>query len=125
MLPSRVSLALALAAGCQPAPGGGARGPAETPSDSGLHPDCLEPNTPTWDTWGEGFFVTWCQSCHSRTTPQRAGAPAGVDFDHAGDVRQQAAAIRRTVLDAQSMPLGGGLDEQDRADLDLLLRCGP
>ena len=80
---------------------------------------------PTWAEFGVPFFSTWCQSCHSRTTPQRAGAPEGVDFDSASDVQQAEAAIRRTVLESRSMPVGGGLPEADLHDLDRLLRCGP
>jgi uncharacterized membrane protein len=117
-----VPLLFVLSAGCDPAPATKALDSAVT--DTGTDAACLEPDLPTWEAWGEGFFVTWCQSCHSRTTPQRAGAPDGIDFDNAGDIRSQANAIRRTVLDAESMPVGGGLNEADREALDLLLRCG-
>ena len=116
------SAAVAVAVGCSPDPGSS---PAETGSsgDTQADPDCTQPDLPTWESWGEGFFVTWCQSCHSRTSPQRAGAPEGVDFDSEADVRASATAIRRTVLDFGTMPVGGGLDDADRDALDLLLRC--
>ena len=115
---------LAIALGCAPAPD---TSPAETGAagDTGFDRDCAQPDLPTWESWGEAFFVTWCQSCHSRTTPQRAGAPEGVDFDSEADVRASAAAIRRTVLDFGTMPVGGGLEDADRDALDLLLRCAP
>jgi len=118
-----VTLLLALSTGCDPAPETKHLDTAQ--ADTGTDAACLEPDLPTWETWGEGFFVTWCQSCHSRTTPQRAGAPVGIDFDNVEDIRAQADAIRRTVLDTESMPVGGGLDEADQDALDLLLRCGP
>ena len=118
-----VSLALAL--GCIPELEARMEHTGAATGDTGADPTCHEPDQPTWEGWGEGFFVTWCQSCHSRTSPGRAGAPVGVDFDTADDVHRQAAAIRRTVLDARSMPLGGGLDEETRTALDSLLRCGP
>jgi len=119
-----VPASLAIALGCASGPD---RRPAETgvPRDTGADPVCAQPDLPTWESWGEGFFVTWCQSCHSRTSPQRAGAPEGVDFDSEADVRASAADIRRTVLDFGTMPVGGGLDATDRDALDLLLRCGP
>ena len=115
---------LLLVVSCAPDPAASVN-VAGPPLDTGTDPACDEPDLPTWENWGEGFFVTWCQSCHSRTTPQRAGAPEGVDFDSASDVQQAEAAIRRTVLESRSMPVGGGLPEADLHDLDRLLRCGP
>lgn len=115
---------LLLAVSCAPDPAASVDA-ADALVDTGTDPACDEPDLPTWENWGEGFFVTWCQSCHSRTTPQRAGAPEGVDFDSASDVQQAEAAIRRTVLESRSMPVGGGLPEADLHDLDRLLRCGP
>lgn len=119
-----VPASLAIALGCSSAQD---RRPTETgvPGDTGADPACSQPDVPTWESWGEAFFVTWCQSCHSRTSPRRAGAPEGVDFDSEADVRASAADIRRTVLDFGTMPVGGGLDATDRDSLDLLLRCGP
>lgn len=119
------SLSLCLALACAPDRGAAARESGAATADTGVDPACLAPDLPTWQDWGEGFFVTWCQSCHSRSTPQRAGAPEGVDFDTRADVRAAASAIRRTVLDDASMPVGGGVPEDDRVALDLLLRCGP
>lgn len=72
---------------------------------------------PTWDTWAEPFFTTWCQPCHASDAPQRYGAPEGATFDTEADAHAQAAAIQATVLDGGSMPVGGGLSSQDKAQL--------
>ena len=73
----------------------------------------------TWNTWSQGFFMTWCQACHSATTQNRHGAPEGIDFDTETEVMQWRERILIRVIVDQSMPLGGGLSS---ADLDLLQR---
>ena len=67
----------------------------------------------TWDSWAQGFFMTWCQSCHSATTQDRHGAPAGIDFDTESEVMVWRDRIIIRVIEAQSMPLGGGLSSDD------------
>jgi hypothetical protein len=86
--------------------------------------DCDEAPVVTWASWGESFFETWCQSCHSVETPQRSGAPEAINFDLPQEVTDQSAAIRRSVLDNETMPKGGGLGETERVLLDVLLQCG-
>ncbi len=86
--------------------------------------DCEGALVVTWESWGEGFFTTWCQPCHSATTAERNGAPPGVDFDTEADVVQWSASIRYTVLEAGTMPVGGGLDADDAVLLAALLDCG-
>ncbi|MFN7142292.1 MAG: hypothetical protein ACK4YP_00825 [Myxococcota bacterium] len=78
----------------------------------------------TWDSFGEGFFTTYCQACHSGTAPNRAGAPVGVDFDTEAQVRAQAERVRVRVLDEGTMPVGGGVYEDDRELLARYLACG-
>jgi uncharacterized membrane protein len=78
----------------------------------------------SWSHGGEGFFRNYCTACHSISSPNRYGAPEGVDFDTLADVRGHAGAIRYAVFDAQTMPLGGGVPD-DQLDLLLLfLDCG-
>jgi hypothetical protein len=77
----------------------------------------------TWDNWGAGFFGSYCLSCHSAGTPDRRGAPPGVDFDSESQVRSFAAAITRSIDDG-TMPIGGGLPEADRERLQAWLACG-
>ena len=86
--------------------------------------DCADAVAVSWDEWGQGFFGTWCRSCHSATTPDRRGAPVGTDFDTWTEVQAQAAAIQQAVLDSGTMPVGGGISADDRALLEALLQCG-
>jgi len=77
----------------------------------------------TWEGWGDGFFSTYCRSCHSSTTEERNGAPEGVDFDTLDDVILWLDSIERVVLDEGSMPVGGGVYEDDLLLLEALLKC--
>lgn len=85
---------------------------------------CADVPAVTWSSWGQGFFRTYCTSCHSADAVDRAGAPEGVDLDTVDDVRAYEAAIRRTVLETGTMPVGGGVPDDDAYLLDLFLRCG-
>ena len=86
--------------------------------------DCADTVDVTWDGWGEGFFVTWCQACHSRTTDDRNGAPPGVDYDSLQDIRDGEARIRARVIDKGTMPLGGGVGDDELVLLEAFLDCG-
>lgn len=78
---------------------------------------------PTWANFGESFFLTYCDACHAADSPNRFGAPLSVTFDSEAELDGQIDAVRRTVLDERSMPLGGGLPDEDLAALDNYLRC--
>lgn len=78
----------------------------------------------TWANWGDGFFANYCRACHSASSPDRFGAPEGVNFDSSEDVRTWSSAIRRSVLVDEDMPVGGGVYETDLEFLDLFLTCG-
>lgn len=78
----------------------------------------------TWASWGQGFFRTWCGACHSAGAQNRNGAPAGMDFDTHEQVHAQLDRIRVRVLEEGTMPLGGGLPDDDHRLLDVLLTCG-
>jgi len=78
----------------------------------------------TWENWAAGFFTTYCGACHSENTEERNGAPAGIDFDTEEQVAEWSAAIRSSVLDRESMPVGGGIYDDDRALLTFYLDCG-
>lgn len=79
--------------------------------------------TPTWDGWTDGFMATWCRTCHSETTPNRHDAPEGVDFDTRQQVLDQADRIRARVLDERTMPLGGGVPDEELELLEAWLTC--
>ena len=79
--------------------------------------DCMTADATdvTWNTWAQGFFMTWCQACHSATAENRHGAPVGTDFDTEKSVMEWRERIIIRVIDDQSMPLGGGLSGDDLA----------
>lgn len=79
----------------------------------------------TYDTFAGPFLATYCRSCHSRTAPDRRGAPEGIDFDSEADAVRHADAIARTVLDSATMPVGGGVQASDRELLEQWLGCLP
>ncbi len=78
---------------------------------------------PTWTSWGQPFFRSWCASCHAASTPQRFGAPEALTFDDEAEVKAQIELIRQSVLVAATMPQGGGLSDEERAELERFLSC--
>jgi len=95
-----------------------ATGPAATDTAE-VESDC----SLNWDGWADGFFATYCRSCHSVTTAERHGAPTGVDFDTRSDAIEWAERIRVRVLEQETMPLGGGVVQTDLEPLDRWLQC--
>jgi len=85
---------------------------------------CVDTYQVTWENWGEGFFTTYCQSCHSVTSSDRLGAPEGIDFDTEEDLITWRDSVERVVLENQTMPVGGGVYEEDLLLLEMLLSCG-
>ena len=85
---------------------------------------CADAPNVTWASFGDGFFATYCRACHSANTAERYGAPEAVNFDTLADVRTFQDSVRRTVLDDQSMPVGGGVSDDDARLLDYFLTCG-
>ncbi|MCB9743730.1 MAG: hypothetical protein H6740_14115 [Alphaproteobacteria bacterium] len=96
----------------------------DAPVDSGVPAICEDAPALTWANWGDGFFATYCRSCHSETTPDRRGAPEGIDFNTREQVQAQAALVRDSVLVRGSMPVGGGVYEEDLEMLEVFLDCG-
>ncbi|MFT5583353.1 MAG: putative membrane protein [Cognaticolwellia sp.] len=84
---------------------------------------CVRP-TVTWDSFGQSFLITHCQGCHASTSPQRYGAPEGLSFDTREQSAELQSSIERTVLDQESMPPAGGLNDDERELLAQWLACG-
>lgn len=85
-------------------------------SDTGLvrdTSDCPTDPTLSWQSWGHGFFLTYCNSCHAEGSAERHGAPPGIDFDTQDKVQAQLGRVRVRVLDQGDMPLGGGVSADD------------
>ncbi len=94
------------------------------PGDSGVASVCIDAPAVTWVSFGDGFFSTYCRSCHSAETQDRFGAPEGIDFDTPDQVRTFTESIRRVTLTDGTMPVGGGVYEDDLILLGYLLDCG-
>ena len=92
--------------------------------DTAVDPACAEQPNVTWENWAQGFFITYCTACHSETSPDRYGAPEGLDFDTEDQVATLAGLVRQTVLEDGSMPYGGGVYEEDLELLEIYLDCG-
>jgi hypothetical protein len=78
----------------------------------------------TWDGWGRGFSMAYCDACHAADTPDRHGAPDAVTLDTIDQWRALAERVRIRTIDDADMPPGGGVLLDDLATLDVLLRCG-
>lgn len=102
-------------------------GEKDTEDDSATADECTAEYAEyglTWDNWGQSFFAAYCDSCHAAESPNRFGAPEGISFDSAAEVETWASSIETTVLVDESMPLGGGVGEEERYLLTAYLRCG-
>lgn len=99
-----------------------------TAGDSGAYDEGLAAcEALTWETFGEGYFQTWCTGCHSSALPEgdRAGAPVGVDFDTYAGAAQWADRIDARVLsEPPTMPPVGGSSDAERDRLAAWLDCG-
>ncbi len=89
-----------------------------------VDPACVDLPNVTWENWAQGFFITYCTACHSESSPDRYGAPEGLDFDTEDQVRTLEGLVRSTVLEDGSMPYGGGVYEEDLELLEIYLDCG-
>lgn len=91
------------------------------PADTADTASSCGDDTVSWQSFGHGFFLTYCNACHSQDSETRHGAPPGVDFDTLEQAKSQSERIRVRVLDQQDMPLGGGVSEADLLLLDAWL----
>lgn len=80
-----------------------------------------------WASFGEGWFATWCTTCHSSSLEGelRGGAPPGIDFDRWEDVTALQDLVAASALGEEPrMPPGGGPTDAQRAALAAWLACG-
>jgi uncharacterized membrane protein len=54
---------------------------------------CPTSNAPTYGSFGEVFFTTYCTGCHSASAADRDGAPDDFNFDTEAEIKQHAADI--------------------------------
>ena len=137
--PVALAAALAFACGDDPCPTGSSRGASglcvlDEPDsggpirysncalDTGSFEDPVAVDASlTWARWGDGFFRTYCTSCHSAAAENRRGAPESVDFDSEAAVLGWGERIRVRVIEEATMPLGGGVTDGDLLLLDRYL----
>jgi uncharacterized membrane protein len=110
--------ALLLAAGC----GGSATGST-----------CPTNNPPTYASFGQHFFATYCTGCHSATAANRHDAPGDQNYDteaeikaHADDIDQVAAsgpAATNTSMPDLSGPVRMQPSLAERVQLGQFLAC--
>jgi hypothetical protein len=48
---------------------------------------CPTSNAPTYGSFGETFFETYCTGCHSADATDRHDAPSDINFDSEADVK--------------------------------------
>ena len=84
---------------------------------------CEDPTAVTWNNWAEDFFTTYCDACHSSRAVDRRGAPESAVFDTEAQAVAQLARVRARVLEQQTMPLGGGVFEDDLVLLGRWVDC--
>ena len=51
---------------------------------------CPTTGAPTYATFGQSFFSTYCTPCHSATSSNRNNAPDGLNFDTEAEIRENA-----------------------------------
>ena len=86
---------------------------------------CLREPPLDYDNTGDGLIGRHCRPCHSRYVREafRAGAPMGMDFDDEQDVHDWAVLIEEQAIELQTMPPAGGMQAEERIQLDEYLRC--
>ena len=91
--------------------------------DTGTKDACDTGYAVTWDNWAHGFLTTYCLSCHSENTNDRHDAPEGLNFDTEEMVDQWKAPIYNATITQETMPVGGGVYEEDLILFESYLRC--
>jgi hypothetical protein len=117
---------LVLALGCEGEPEGGDES-SGSGSDSGELAPCDEQPVITYDTFGRGFFATYCDGCHGSAVVERQGAPMDVTFDTRDAALSQVDRILARTAPADdsepTMPPVGGVTDADRERLVVWLTC--
>ncbi len=92
--------------------------------DDAVCPD--EGTEHSYESFGRGFMVQHCQSCHASRALDRQGAPPAYVFDTVEDVRRFADRIyERSAAGNASMPPGpDDPSEEERDALAEWLACG-
>lgn len=94
---------------------------------------CPPTDPPTYATFGQAFFETYCNDCHSSGASNRHGAPGNQNYDTEADILRHAADIDAVAASGPSatntsMPELGAVVPQapsaaERARLGQYLAC--
>ena len=94
---------------------------------------CPTTNAPTYRSFGQPFFATYCSGCHSRDGDDRHGAPVNLRFDTELEVRAHAREIDEVAargpeasnddMPDMSGPVRSAPTDRERAMLGQLLAC--
>jgi len=86
---------------------------------------CDDAPTVTWDNFGRGFTTQNCQACHASESVDRNGAPPDITFDSEEALLEHIdLVLDEATGDSPTMPPQGGVEEDDRYRLEVMLRCG-
>lgn len=104
-------------------PDAGVQGDASSPDANAV----CSSSTLDYANFGEPFFASYCNTCHSETASNRRGAPANVNFDRFDLISEQKVRIKARAGTATSMPPAAGAtpSAEERASLVEWLDCGP
>ena len=92
---------------------------ASVSADTGTPAACEQ----GWDDWSNGFFTTYCLSCHSASSVRRHDAPEGINFDTLDETLALIERVQARVIDDETMPIGGGVPADALVRLEDWLQC--
>jgi uncharacterized membrane protein len=98
--------------------------PQTEDSSAAVDPLCEQGYDLNWDNFGHGFMLTYCNSCHSVDSPNRFGAPEGIDFDTEEQLVEMRTRVEFVVIEDETMPLGGGVFDDDLYLFEIYMECG-
>ena len=94
---------------------------------------CPTDNAPTYQSFGQSFFTTYCTGCHSSESSNRHGAPSDQNYDtedqirsHASDIDLEAAfgpKAKNSSMPDMSGPVHSEPTEAEREMLGQFLAC--
>ena len=85
---------------------------------------CDDGPVESWETFGRGFLVAYCQGCHASTAENRYDAPESVVFDtHDDALKHRDRILIRSTGANPTMPPAGGPGPLDLARLEIWIGC--
>lgn len=88
---------------------------------------CPDDSSLTYENFGEGFFLSWCNGCHASALgeDERQDAPLASNFDDLEQIRAFKDRVWLRSADHNvTMPPVGGPEDDERARLGEWLACG-